>query len=30
MTNKEILQIALEQSAEDIGCQAEDFKKKKM
>ena len=25
LTNKEILQIAMEQSAEDIGCRAEDF-----
>ena len=28
MTDKEILQIALAQSAEDIGCKAEDFTKK--
>ena len=27
MTDKEILQIAMEQSAEDIGCKAEDFTK---
>lgn len=25
MTNQEILQIAMKQSAEDIGCRAEDF-----
>ena len=25
MTNKEILQIAMQQSAEDIGCNASDF-----
>ncbi len=28
MNNKEILRIAMEQSAEDIGCQAEDFLRK--
>ena len=27
MTNKEILRIAMEQSAEDIGCRADDFLK---
>ena len=27
MTDKDILRIAMEQSAEDIGCKAEDFKK---
>ena len=27
MTDKEVLQIALAQSAEDIGCKAEDFTK---
>ena len=27
MTNKEILQIAMEQSAKDIGCKSEDFLK---
>ena len=25
MTNKDVLQIAMQQSAEDIGCSAEDF-----
>ena len=25
MTNKDVLKIAIEQSAEDIGCKAEDF-----
>ncbi|MCI8611666.1 MAG: hypothetical protein HFE66_07095 [Clostridiales bacterium] len=28
MTNQEILQIAMEQSAIDAGCQAEDFRQK--